>query len=170
MISLLEHIAELGNWRSMILEEKLLPLGHFTTFTVLTSRLCRAKGELSKSVGYLLRQVRCLLFDTTGDDILARYPFHALEGASSVKHPWWLSFYALVPSISHLHMTDFPIPHHDVCAGMFAIDFSLAGSWPGSRQIRPISSRRGSSSCRTSLMRQKCSCTRREGSAGGRAC
>lgn len=57
MAELLGHVAELGDWRSVVLAEKLLPLSHFTSFTVLTSKLCRAKGELSKSVGYLLRQV-----------------------------------------------------------------------------------------------------------------
>ena len=39
---------------------------------MVSSKLSRAKGELTKSVGYLLRQVRCLLFETTGDDMLAR--------------------------------------------------------------------------------------------------
>jgi hypothetical protein len=109
MISLLEHIAELGSWRSMILEEKLLPLGHFTTFTVLTSRLCRAKGELSKSVGYLLRQVRCLLFDTTGDDMLARYFSRAVEGFSS-RHASMGAFF-LCPSSVAISLAHDKSPH-----------------------------------------------------------
>jgi hypothetical protein len=57
LVMLLEHLAELGAWRVQVLEDKVLPLSHFTTFTLVTSKLTRTKGELFKSVGYLLRQV-----------------------------------------------------------------------------------------------------------------
>lgn len=59
IVRLLGNLAELGSFRSEVLDQNLLPLSHFTKFTVLTSKLTRVKGDLSKSVGYLLRQV-CL--------------------------------------------------------------------------------------------------------------
>ena len=67
---LLSELSKLCLWRKEVFERRLLPLEHFTHFSVVCAQIARAKGKLHGLQSLLVSQVRALFVESKDKDAL----------------------------------------------------------------------------------------------------